>query len=181
MPIDIYYLGVDISTSKIGIAVLNSDKRIIVSEVIKFKDTNTLEEKAQLFENKLNKLTRYYHISDIFIEEPFIAFGGGKTTAQTMAKLQRFNGMCSYTVFKVFEQQANMVNVRSARSKLGIKIPKGIKEKEVKNTIIEWVSSNFDSFKYEMTVHGNPLPGTDDRADAVVIALYGIDNLATVR
>ena len=54
MPIDIYYLGVYISTSKIGIAVLNSDKRIIVSEVIKFKDTNTLEEKAQLLSEVKN-------------------------------------------------------------------------------------------------------------------------------
>jgi len=180
MTTKIYYLGVDISTSKIGIAVIDSDKNIVVSEVIKFKDGNSLEEKAQLFENKLLKLNKYYFISDVFIEEPFVAFGGGKTTAQTMAKLQRFNGMCSYTVFKVFEHQANMVNVRSARSKLGIKIPKGLKEKEVKNTIIEWVSNKFDTFKYDMTAHGNPLPGTDDRADAVVIALYGVEHLLSV-
>jgi RNase H-fold protein (predicted Holliday junction resolvase) len=177
MTTKIHYLGVDVSTSKIGIAVIDDDKKIVVSEVIKFKDGNSLEEKALLFENKLQKLNKYYFISHIFIEEPFVAFGGGKTTAQTMAKLQRFNGMCSFSTFKVFENQAIMVNVRSARSKLGIKIPKGLKEKEVKNTIIEWVSNKFDSFKYDMTVHGNPLPGTDDRADAVVIALYGIDSL----
>jgi hypothetical protein len=97
-----------------------------------------------------------------------------------MAKLQRFNGMCSYSAFRIFEKNANMVNVRSARSKLGIKIPKGLKEKEVKNTIIEWVSTKFDTFKYDMTVHGNPLPGTDDRADAVVIALYGVEHLLSI-
>jgi Holliday junction resolvasome RuvABC endonuclease subunit len=180
MTTKIYYLGVDVSTSKIGIAVLDSDKNIIVSEVIKFKDGNTLEEKAALFENKLTKLQKYYFIADVFIEEPFVAFGGGKTTAQTMAKLQRFNGMCSYSAFRIFEKNANMVNVRSARSKLGIKIPKGLKEKEVKNTIIEWVSTKFDTFKYDMTVHGNPLPGTDDRADAVVIALYGVEHLLSI-
>lgn len=180
MTTKIYYLGVDVSTSKIGIAVLDSHKNIIVSEVIKFKDGNTLEEKAALFENKLTKLQKYYFIADVFIEEPFVAFGGGKTTAQTMAKLQRFNGMCSYSAFRIFEKNANMVNVRSARSKLGIKIPKGLKEKEVKNTIIEWVSTKFDTFKYDMTVHGNPLPGTDDRADAVVIALYGVEHLLSI-
>lgn len=174
-------LGVDISTSKIGIALLDKDKKIVVSEVIKMKPENTLEEKATLFENKLLKLKKYYFISDVFIEEPFIAFGGGKTTAQTMAKLQRFNGMCSYITYKVFEDShAEMVNVRTARNKLGIKIPKGVKDKDAKKVIIEWVQERFESFKYEETAHGNPLPGTDDRADAVVIALYGYEQLFSV-
>jgi len=171
-------LGVDISTSKIGLALIDSNKKIVVSEVIKMKPENTLEEKAVLFENKLLKLKKYYFISDIFVEEPFIAFGGGKTTAQTIAKLQRFNGMCSYITYKVFEDQhPGMVNVRTARNKLGIKIPKGVKDKDAKMVIIEWVKQNFESFKYEMTAHGNPLPGTDDRADAVVIAMYGLNYL----
>ena len=174
-------LGVDVSTSKIGIALLDKDKKIVVSEVIKMKPENTLEEKAILFENKLLKLKKYYFITDVFIEEPFIAFGGGKTTAQTIAKLQRFNGMCSYVVYKVFEDShAEMVNVRTARNKLGIKIPKGVKDKDAKKVIIEWVQERFDSFKYEETAHGNPLPGTDDRADAVVIALYGYEQLFSV-
>ena len=180
MTTKIYYLGVDVSTSKIGIAVLDTDKNIIVSEVIKFKDSNTLEEKAQLFENKLLKLKKYYFISDVFIEEPFIAFGGGKTTAQTMAKLQRFNGMCCYVIRKVFERDSVPVAVRSARSKLGIKIPKGVKDKDAKQVIIEWATSNFEDFKYDVTAHGNPLPGTDDRADALVIAVYGLEHLFNV-
>jgi RNase H-fold protein (predicted Holliday junction resolvase) len=174
-------LGVDVSTSKIGIALLDKDKKIVVSEVIKMKPENTLEERAILFENKLLKLKKYYFITDVFIEEPFIAFGGGKTTAQTMAKLQRFNGMCSYIAYKVFEDShPEMVNVRTARNKLGIKIPKGVKDKDAKKVIIEWVQERFESFKYEETAHGNPLPGTDDRADAVVIALYGYDQLFSV-
>ena len=52
------YLGVDISTSKIGIALIDSNKKIVVSEVIKMKPENTLEEKAKLFENKLQKLKK---------------------------------------------------------------------------------------------------------------------------
>ena len=53
-------LGVDISTSKIGLAVIDSNNKIVVSEVIKMKPENTLEEKAVLFENKLLKLKKYY-------------------------------------------------------------------------------------------------------------------------
>lgn len=174
------YLGVDISTSKIGIALIDEDKKVLVSEVIKLKPENSLEDRAIMFENKLLKLQKYYYISDIFVEEAFIAFGGGKTTAQTMAKLQRFNGMCCYVIRKVFERDSVPVAVRSARSKLGIKIPKGVKDKDAKQVIIEWATSNFQDFKYDVTAHGNPLPGTDDRADALVIAVYGLDSLINV-
>jgi hypothetical protein len=127
-----------------------------------------------MLENKLIKLNKHYYIDDVFIEEPFIAFGGGKTTAHTMATLQRFNGMCSYIVFKVFELEPVMVSVRSARTKLGIKIPKGTKKGDSKKFIIEYVEKNHPDFQYNMTAHGNPAPGTDDRADAIVIALYGL-------
>jgi len=41
--------------------------------------------------------------------------------------------------------------------------------------IIDWVSAKYPKdFKYELTTHGNPKPGTCDRADAVVTALAGL-------
>ena len=43
-----------------------------------------------------------------------------------------------------------------------------------KNFIIARMSERFgDDFSYSMTRHGNPQPGTDDRADALVVALAG--------
>jgi Holliday junction resolvasome RuvABC endonuclease subunit len=167
-------LGLDVSSSKIGIAILDYDKKIVSTDLIKFKPETPLEERAKLFENKLVKLQKFYNISEVFVEEPFIAFGGGKTTAHTMAKLQRFNGMCCYSVFSIFESLPIMVNVRTARNKLGIKIPKGTKQNETKKYIIEYVQNNHAEFIYSVTAHGNPVPGTDDKADAVVIALYGL-------
>jgi Holliday junction resolvasome RuvABC endonuclease subunit len=165
-------IGLDISSSKIGIAVLDHDKKILTSEVLKLKSEDSLETRAIMLENKLEKLSKFYLIDDVYIEEPFIAFGGGKTTAQTMAILQRFNGMCCYVAFKIFEKQPIMVAVRSARSKLGIKIPKGTPQKDSKKFIIEYVEKAHPEFRYNLTAQGNPQPGTDDRADAIVIALY---------
>jgi hypothetical protein len=156
---------------------MDSDKKIVITEIIKYKPETPLEEKAKLLENKLLKLDKNYIITDIFVEEPFIAFSGGKTTAITMSKLQRFNGMCSYCVFNVFQLLPKMVNVRVARTKLGIKIPKGSKQNETKKVIIEYVQNNHPDFTYATTIHGNPVPGTDDRADAIVIALYGLTTL----
>ena len=171
-------LGLDVSSSKIGLAILDYDKKILTSDVIKFKADVSLENKAQMLENKLEKLKKFYFITDVFIEEPFVAFGGGKTTAQTVAKLQRFNGMCSYVVYKCFDgQPPKMINVRSARSKLGIKIPKGTKQGDAKKYIIEYVEKNHPEFQYNMTAHGNPVPGTDDRADAIVVALDALETI----
>jgi Holliday junction resolvasome RuvABC endonuclease subunit len=169
-------LGLDVSSSKIGIAVLDKDKKILTSEVIKLKSEDSLETRALMLENKLEKLKKYYFIDDVYVEEPFIAFGGGKTTAQTMATLQRFNGMCCYSIYRVFEKEPRMVQVRSARSKLGIKIPKGTAQKDSKKFIIEYVTKNHPEFQYNLTAHGNPQPGTDDRADAIVIALSAFEN-----
>jgi hypothetical protein len=169
-------MGLDISTSKIGLSIITTDKRILTSEVIKFKTETPLEEKVDMLVNKIEKLKKYYYVSEVFIEEPFIAFSSGKTTAQTMAKLQRFNGMCCYAVYKLFNSCPTMVSVRSARSKLGIKIPKGTKQGDAKKHIIEYVERNHPEFVYSITAHGNPVPGTDDRADAIVLALYGLES-----
>jgi hypothetical protein len=55
---------------------------------------------------------------------------------------------------------------------VGIKVPRGTKAKEV---ILQWVDDKFDNFIMEYTNHGNPKPGLDDEADAIVVALSHFD------
>ncbi len=168
-----YILGLDISSSKIGIALLKDDN-IVISESIKFKSGLSLEERAINFEKRMREIDRKYVVFSTYVEQPAMMFKGGKTTAFTMATLQRFNGMCSYIVRKVFDDDPILINPRSARAKLGIKTPRGRPSREVKRCIIEHVEKRFEGqFKYNLTHKGNPQPGTDDRADALVIALAG--------
>jgi len=163
-------LGLDISTSKIGYCVLNDKKEIIVNEVIKLKPLS-LEDRAEIFYEFLSVLENKHYIKDIFIEEPFSMFGGGRTTAGTMAKLQRFNGMCSFAVRRVFKKNPELIAANKARGIVGLKIKRG---EDTKKKIIEWVEAKYPKdFIVEYTRHGNPKPGTDDKADAVVIALAG--------
>jgi Holliday junction resolvasome RuvABC endonuclease subunit len=165
-------LGLDISSSKIGIALLDSDE-IVISEVLKFKTSMSLEERAEIFEQRMRQINEQHVVYDVFVEQPAMMFKGG-TTAFTMATLQRFNGMCCYVVNIVFEMEAELINPISARSALDIKVPRGIPSKEKKNFIIERMSERFgEEFSYNMTRQGNPQPGTDDRADALVVALAG--------
>ena len=46
-------LGLDISSSKIGIAVLDENKNILTSEVLKLSSDLSLEERGLMLENKL--------------------------------------------------------------------------------------------------------------------------------
>lgn len=167
-------LGLDISTSKIGYCVLDENKNIIANEFMKLKPLQ-LEDRAEIFYEFLCVLNKKHNIEHVFIEEPFSMFGGGRTTAKTMAKLQRFNGMCSFSVRRIFGMNPVLIPANKARKSVGIKLKRG---DDTKKKIIEWVETKYpNDFVYKLTNYGNPKPGTDDKADAVVIALAGMELL----
>ena len=167
-------LGLDISTSKIGYCILDKDKKIIANEFIKLKPLQ-LEDRAEIFYDFLNALNKEHVINNVFIEEPFTMFGGGRTTAGTMAKLQRFNGMCSFAVRRIFKMNPVLIPANQARKSVGLKIKRG---EDTKKKIIEWVEAKYPKdFVYQLTSYGNPKPGTDDKADAVIIALAGFSQI----
>ena len=167
-------LGLDVSTSKIGYCILNEKKELIENEFMKLKPL-PLEDRAEIFYLFMITLKNKYEIKEIFIEEPFSMFGGGRTTAGTMAKLQRFNGMCSFAVRRVFMTNPTLISANKARKSVGLKIKRG---ENTKKKVIEWVEKSYPKdFIVEYTNYGNPRPGTDDKADAVVIALAGMEIL----
>jgi len=183
-------LGVDISTKKIGLAVINQEKNNVLctiehletlfldNKIKKDIDFISLEEKAQNFKYKIEDLKKKFEIDNIFVEAA-MNFGG--PNANTIALLLRFNGMCTYILYNIFNKLPHMINVRSARSILGIKIPKinnkKLNEHEKKKPIIDYIFQYFNNtntpFVYEITNKGNPKPGVDDMADALVLAIAG--------
>tara|TARA_B110000211_G_C14035221_1_gene534173 strand:- start:312 stop:872 length:561 start_codon:yes stop_codon:yes gene_type:complete len=167
-----YILGIDISTSVVGFAVMTDSHELVAYDKIKFKKDLALEQRAEHFKNKVEHFDKYYCISEVFVEAPAMMFGGGKTTANTMAKLQRFNGMCCYAVYDLLKITPTLIHANTARKKMNIKIPRNVLNK--KHFIIECVEKEYPSFKYNLTRFGNPQPGTDDMADAIVIAHAGI-------
>ena len=163
-------LGLDISTSKIGYSIIDKDNNLVTCHFMKLK-TLALEERAEIFYEFLCALSKKYEIKDIFIEEPFSMFGGGRTTASTMSKLQRFNGMCSFAVRRVFNQNPTLISANKARKLVGLKIKRG---EDTKKKVIEWCQKKYPrDFIIVLTNYGNPKPGTDDIADSIVIGLAG--------
>tara|TARA_E500000178_G_scaffold311407_1_gene327289 strand:- start:182 stop:697 length:516 start_codon:yes stop_codon:yes gene_type:complete len=167
-------LGLDVSTSKIGYCIIDYNKNLICCDVMKLKPLQ-LEDRAVIFCDFIKTIKKQYKIKEVFIEQPFSMFGGGKTTAMTMSKLQRFNGMCSFAVRTVFGKNPILIAANKARGLVGIKVKRG---ENTKKKVIEWVQKEYPKdFIVEFTRHGNPKPGTDDKADSIVVALAGFSEL----
>ena len=150
--------------------MMDYNKKLISCDVVKLDSNKCLEERCLDLENYL--CSSSHSFKEIYIEQPFAMFSGGKTTAMTMSKLQRFNGMCSFMVRKLYGINPLMIAANKARSVNEIKVKRGQKTKKI---VIDWVANKYPKdFVFELTRHGNPKPGTDDRADSVVIALAGL-------
>jgi len=164
-------LGLDISTSKIGICIMDYKFNLLETTLVKLNTKDELEDRCLQLEEYINNLN--YNIKDVYVESAFIAFSGGKTSAVTMSKLQRFNGMVCFMIRKLLGMYAVSFSPAKARGLVHLKIKRG---ENTKLKVIEHVEKTFpNDFKYELTRYGNPKPGTDDRADAIVIAWAGLN------
>ena len=148
---------------------MKENEELIFCDVIKMNKKSSLVQRCLELEKFIKSLK--YEFKLIFIEEPFIMFAGGKTTAHTMAKLQRFNGMCSFMVKKQFGIDPILIPANKARKTVGVEIKRGMC---TKTKVINFVQETYPNFQVYYTRHGNPKPGTDDKADSVVIALAGL-------
>lgn len=166
-------LGLDISTAVVGVALID-DGELILSTHWDISKTDTLFEKAEMIGSELWQL-REHGIKHVFIETALKKFIPGRSRADTIMKLAKFNGIVSWICYETFELEPTYLNVNSARSLYGLSFPRGTKGPQRKKMVIEAViEKEKTAFKYEMARGGrNFKKGTDDRADAIVIARAG--------
>jgi len=101
-------LGLDISTSNIGICVADENDKIhefIPVSLNKYAKDKDLFKKLQLFEAVLDKVLEKYDIAHTFIEKPLDFFDSGKdkskgSMAHTTIMLNQFNILCQYILHK---------------------------------------------------------------------------------
>ncbi len=161
-------LGLDISTSIVGVCVMN-DNKIVHTEYIDLRKTGNFFEKAQKVEDSLKEIKKSHNIEHIFIEQALMFFRRGGSTAKTMSVLQRFNGIISWQCYQLFDMEPNYVTPISARSKCGIKVARGKKAKEV--VMEHFIESQ--EFEIIYTRHGNVQKYCYDIADAIIVARAG--------
>tara|TARA_A100001515_G_scaffold23463_1_gene18121 strand:- start:34 stop:612 length:579 start_codon:yes stop_codon:yes gene_type:complete len=169
-------LGLDISTTMVGVAVIDTNSRALVNvEGWDISKAQTIFEKAEIIGAELYTLRSKYNITEVFIETALKKFLPGRSRADTIIKLAKFNGIVSWICFECFEKDPTYINVNTARTLYGLSFPRSTKGPQRKKMVIEAViEKEKTAFKYEMARGGrNYKKGTDDRADAVVIARAG--------
>ncbi len=175
-------LGIDVSTSITGFSIFG-DQKLLHYGSIDLRKHDDLFDKALVLKEHLENYFEAYQlnneggwgnsdfpITNIYIEQPLHMFMKGKSSAKTISKLMRFNGIVSYIIYDLFEIKPQYIAASSARKECGIKIKRGEKAKEV---VLNHTLNNEKAFKIEYTKFGNPKPESYDRADAIVIAKAG--------
>jgi len=163
-------LGLDISTSVIGYTILDEEAKLIECEAWDLRNKRYFPDlyyKAKHIKDKLLDIKASYDIQYIYIEEPFVFFRAGGSTAKTMAKLQAFNGIVSWLCYELFDMNPVHISPAKARKLNGIKVSRGQKAKEV---VLDYLLENEESFTIEYTNKGNPKPVSYDRADSLIVA-----------
>ena len=168
-------LGLDISTTIIGVAVIDDDGNLIKSEHWDISKCEDVFEKAETVGAELWSIRNEHQISDVFIETALVRFIPGRSRADTIVKLAKFNGVVSWICFETFGVRPTFINVNTARSLYGLSFPRGTKGPQRKKMVIDEVKEREKTaFECELARGGkNYKKGTDDRADAVVIARAG--------
>ena len=176
-------LGVDVSTSITGLAIV-ADGSIVYYDSVDLRKYKNVFEKGCVLKEKIVDLYEAYQFSNeefllgnskypiehIYIEQPFTFFNSGGSSAKTMATLQKFNGIVSWFLYEIFEIQPEYVLAQSARKTVGIKVPRGEKAKAV---VLKYLLDTEPAFNVEYTKKGNPKPESYDRADAIIVAKAG--------
>jgi hypothetical protein len=163
-------LGLDISTTVTAFTVLDEDGKIVSCEAVRLEKLKDLFVKAANIKKYVENLNKIYNIKAIYIEEPLMSFSAGMSSAKTISTLMRFNGIVSWICCDVIGLGPQFISAATARKMYGVKMEKGRKAKEV---VFEAVIDRESDFKVELTAHGNPVPGSMDRSDSLIIARAG--------
>jgi len=163
-------LGIDVSTTTTAFTVLDDNGKIVLCEALRLEKLKDMFAKAANVKKFVENLEKTYKITAVYIEEPLMSFQAGMSSAKTISTLMRFNGIVSWICCDVIGLDPHFISAGTARKSYGVKLEKGIKAKQV---VFNAVLDREPDFKVEYTTHGNPIPGSMDRSDSLIIARAG--------
>ena len=185
-------IGLDVSTSVVGITVLNDKGKLISVDHVDLRKISSEEQayKALLVHKKLKEIEisaehhQHAHCDwKVYIEAAAKKFGARLSNADTIFTLARFNGAVSYCAYDVFGIEPIQIDPKTARKTAWVEIPKIPKatkpydrKKLIKQAIIDYTLEfqTEEEMGYEKTRHDNFHEWCGDRADSYVIAKAGL-------
>ena len=141
-----YSLGLDISTSIIGISIFE-DQKMKELFYVDLTKTKCMFDKAKKYKSFLEEKLNEYNIKNIYVEETLQSFSRGLSSAKTLMTLAKFNGIVSNITFEKFNIKPDFINVNVARKSLGLKIDKSI-DKDKKEQVMDWVSNDLGGYDW---------------------------------
>jgi hypothetical protein len=172
-------LGLDISSTKTGVCVLDYDGNLKYINYILTKTTTKAEkEKFQDIYDKTKYIlfqleelfTMFPGITRICIEEPLSKFAPGKSQIHTLKVLFEINYAISYELYRLYNIKPIHINPMTARSVNKIKIKKG---EDAKNIVFDFVKSKYKEFD-KICGDYSKTNAWVDAADSAVIALSAL-------
>jgi hypothetical protein len=169
-------LGLDISTSITGATVVDGDGKIVYNEAWDLRKYKDFFQKAEVVKGKIWELDDTFLIKEIYIEQSLQSFRSGFSSAKTLSTLSRFNGVVSWLCYDIIQKKPEYIAATSARKKVGITVPRGVKAKEC---VIKHVIDNVPAVTITYTKFGNVKPECYDKADSWVVAMAGYGECRT--
>lgn len=179
-------LGLDISTSNVGICLIDSEvppeHSVVLAIGYPISKLKGLYVKSCAIQDAFLSIKKEHTIDVIVVEEPLEAFRKGMSSAHTIAHLNRFNGIISFLARTTFNRPVVLCNAVEARKQVGIKLDKK-SEIGTKDQVLTWVKSRAEMQKYAWPMKqmkSGPHAGQMreeghcyDIADSFVVSLWG--------
>lgn len=136
-------IGLDVSTSVIGVCVLDHKSGALI-DIYPIKLTKASLEDIWDKAVELRWILGMKHkpewtVKRVFVEDVAKKFSPGFSSAQTIVTLAKMNAMACLIAMDEYKVKPTFVNVRSARAALGIKIDTKDKSKSTKDKVFEKV------------------------------------------
>lgn len=165
-------LGLDISTSTTGYAILDSAGNLVELGHISLDKLEGWA-KADAVAKWATDLQVRHSMSAIFVEQSLQAFRPGLSSAATLSALTRFNGIVSYIVRDRLGLDPQPISASTARAKCGIKIKKGKLYPKGKEQVFQYVTTHMLSRTWPTGRTGKVKDYCYDEVDGYVIAEAG--------
>lgn len=169
-----YALGLDISTSHIGVCIIDKNDKIYEFFSIDYSKMGELDifDKAKLFRIKMTDLFEKYNINKIYIEKPLLMFKEAASRIQVIVMLQQFSALCQFILLEMGKNNVLIPSSTAMKAALGVgRKPQYITDKKA------WTALEFEKIHPEIELKrykigkniGNIHPDEYDKIDAWMV------------
>ena len=166
-------MGLDISSTTIGISIIETDEefnnsKLIYCDHIKPIKVGNIFERIKDTQNKIKSIIEKHSPNFISIEN-IIQFLGGGSTAKTIISLATYNRSVGLTCYDFLGRAPMLYNVNSIRAKLRL-TDERLKKKDMPGVVEKHLGIIFPY----VIKKGKIAAESEDRADSASVALYSI-------